>query len=183
MPTNIIRKRKRLPILRRTIPPDLSLRHLGALPRLKGPIRDFNEQFELPRWHFKPLDGIDFDTDGSLSVTANMAYTEVIRVTLPVGYEGVLKFIGHQIEATPAAGDFFDTNWRLLVNGATVKGWETTVTQRGTTAVPMPVTIFLRTGSVISFRVTNTTANTHTARARLVGWTWIVKDVFFASLE
>jgi hypothetical protein len=163
------------------MPADLATRHLRPGRKLKEPIQDFIEKFELPRWHYKPIDGIDFDRDDDLAVTAAMGYTNIVSVTLPAGMEGVIKYIG---QGADAAGLFTDGRWRLLLNSEPYRDWNEVAFQRGTMAALTPVTILLPAGSVFSFQVRNTHAsNTYTAQARLVGWYWIQKDVRYSTLE
>ena len=166
--------------IRRRDPIDLSTRFARPIPKLKDPVQDFIERFEFPRAHFKPIDGVGFDKVGTLAVTANMAYTEVQGFTLPSGYEGILKFIG---QGADAVGLFVDTTWRLRINGMSYVDWDGLALQRGTITVPTPVTIFLPDASTVSLQITNTTANTYTAQARISGWYWPKKDIRYSSME
>ena len=165
-------------------PMDLESLVYRPLPGLKDPITEFIERFELPRIHFKPQDGLDYDKVDTVAVTASMVYTEVVGFTLPNACEGVLKWIGQDADA---AGLFADCRWRLLINGQVYTDWDdaniNTALQRGTIAVPYPATIMLPVASVVSFQVRNTTANTYTARGRLMGWYWTTKGVRYATME
>jgi len=172
-------KKRYLLNLNRPLPPDLDGN--GVKPvKIKDPIDDFTSRFELPRIHFKPIDGIDFFQENSLSVTANMSYTEVVGFTAPMGHEGVLKFIG---QGADSAGLFIDTRWQLLLNNAPYRGWFDVRFQRGTLYQPASVTVLMPPSSILSLQIRNTTGNTYTARGILIGWTWTVKDRHYATME
>jgi hypothetical protein len=178
---------------RLTDPPDLvrySQPDIGGgspklIPKLKSPLDDFNERFELPRIHYKPTDGIDFFVENSLSVTANMSYTTVSTFTLPQGYEGVLKGI---VNSTSGSVTPSDTRWQVLINNNPVTGWQDAF-DRGCyrdanrVFLPVAVTIFLPAASILTLQVRNTTVTAVTAIGDLIGWYWIQKDVRYATLS
>ncbi len=170
-------QRKRL---KRTIPPDIGLKFAAPIPKLKDPTEAFLEKFELPRQHYMPVDGVPYDKNGSISVTAQMALTEVVNLTLPAGYEGVVKLVG---QGADFPGLFDDTTWQLLVNGRPYFDWGNVTFQRGTIQSPTPTTILLTTGAIVSLQISNPSTNTYTAYGRLVGWGWVQKDVRYSTLE
>ena len=148
--------------------------------RLPDPIDAFVSKFELPRIHYQPLDAINFDRDASLAVTASMAYAAIITVVIPLGYEGVLKWIG---QGADAVGLFSDTTWQLTINGNPAMDWSAVVQQRGTIASPAPVTLFLPQGATVIWQIRNDSTNTYTSYGILRGWYWPLRQGRYATME
>jgi len=130
---------------------------------------------ELLKYHFQPPYTKGFQVSGMVSATQNAGAVWPVNgilicsVTVPWGYEGVLKAIG--IESTNI-GYFDNTNqWGVLINSAPLIYWNNLTMQKGSITRPAAVTYPLAGGDIIQITAINATiASTCLISGYLSGW-------------
>ncbi len=117
--------------------------------------------------HVEPPSGaFHFDELAPLTLIAAGASAVLLVVTIPAGYNAVVRHFGQN------ADDFSIVTWRFLINGAPVRPFSDLRAQVGTLIVPSHVTVELTPRDVFSILAVNTGAIGVNIAARIGGWFW-----------
>lgn len=122
--------------------------------------------FKRP-WIEEPPGSVPFDEQGTIplaDVPAPGVDVPVLVMTVPQGYDGVIKWISNNVLVTtglnPPPIPGFDLRWKILINGRALRNFGNMMFQKGTPAQGRqisPIRIF--SGDIITFTVEQRSGN------------------------
>lgn len=107
-------------------------------------------------WVSEPPGSVPFDEQGGISLGAPQPGVDipVVTMTVPYGFDGVIKYIANA-PTDPAFVDFSgDLIWRILINGRPVRNFANILARKGTMAqgrIISPIRIF--SGDIVQYTV------------------------------
>lgn len=129
-----------------TAPENFSIQPLGSQ---SNPV-----MASFKQWKTEPSGSIPFDEQNSLAFTgtASAAFVPVLRMVVPHGFDGVIKWISNNV----AGGAFVQGSlvWQILVNGRPVRNFANITQEKGTIAQGREVSpIRLFSGDIVQYVV------------------------------
>lgn len=134
--------------------------------------RNFQLTARAPSHINPPFSATCIEAFGSLNVP--LVFVDVVTFTMPGRSRGVIFSIGQQLET---AGAFADVEWRVTVNGIPLSQYAAFSYQLSSipNVSPLCSPINLRGGDVVKVQARGIVLLTHTASARLFGWSYPVR--------
>jgi len=141
----------------------------------KNPVDAGNPLAAFP-WVFPPPNFQAFDFQGAIAHPAVGSGDQVIlSFTVPPGHDGVIKRISCNFSGPGFVQGSGTLVWRILANGAAIKGYDNILTELGNEQTPRPTDgILVYEGQLIQLVVSNINLNAGGTfdRGSLAGYYW-----------
>jgi hypothetical protein len=109
-------------------------------------------------WIDEPEGSVPFDPQAGVALGAVGGSQVLITLVVPMGYDGVIKFLSHNT-VFPFNDFSGDLQWQLLVDGRAIRNFDNMLAQKGTIGIPRPISpIRIYSGQIITY-VVNHLAN------------------------
>ena len=121
---------------------------------IKGTHSDASNPTVAP-WVYMPDGGFPFNTPGTINTPASpSAWTDVINISVPNGYDGVIKRVVNRYNGLGFVDGSGALVWQILRNGQAVRGYNNILSQLGDFGTG-ETQIRVGSGDVLQFQVQN----------------------------